>query len=109
MAELKNCPFCGSDKVDFMPDEEQPDFEEMEEETGFIYCHECGFSSDSYFKKDAYEHWNRREPGVVRCEECKYHIYDSEYNKYWCNRALGTFEIRKDDFCSYGEREGTDR
>ena len=42
---------------------------------------------------------------VVRCETCKYHIYDSEYDRHWCNRLLSTFEIRNDDFCSYGERE----
>lgn len=43
---------------------------------------------------------------VVRCEKCKYHIYDSEYDRHRCNRLLSTFKIENDDFCSYGEREG---
>ena len=38
---------------------------------------------------------------VVRCEKCKYHIYD----RHWCNRLLSTFKIENDDFCSYGERK----
>ena len=37
---------------------------------------------------------------IVRCRECK--AYDSECE--WCG-GLG-LEMKPDDFCSYGEREG---
>jgi len=58
--ELEPCPFCGSDKVAFTPDEEQL----LEATTtGFIWCHGCGFSSDSFYsEKIATEKWNRRKP-----------------------------------------------
>lgn len=60
MPELKPCPFCGSDNVTFTPDEEQP----LERTTtGFIWCHGCGFSSDSFYSaKIAADKWNRRPP-----------------------------------------------
>ena len=35
---------------------------------------------------------------IVRCKECKY------YKDEWC--YWRDVEIRADDFCSYGEREG---
>lgn len=55
---LEPCPFCGSDNVAFTPDEDQ----QLEDTTtGFIWCHGCGFSSDSFYsEKIAAEHWNRR-------------------------------------------------
>lgn len=58
MINLKPCPFCGSDMVAFLPDEEQPyDHTTL----GFIYCSGCGFSSDSYYSEaQAAEKWNRR-------------------------------------------------
>ena len=56
---LVPCPFCGSDNVAFMPDEEQ--FLENTT-TGFIWCHGCDFTSDSFYsEKVAAEKWNRRE------------------------------------------------
>lgn len=59
MVKLKKCPFCGSDNVAFTPDEEQL----LEDTTtGFIWCHGCGFSSDSFYSEEiAAEKWNRRE------------------------------------------------
>lgn len=59
MSELKKCPFCGSDNVSFTPDEEQL----LEDTTtGFIWCHGCDFSSDSFYSEEiAAEKWNRRE------------------------------------------------
>ncbi len=58
MAELKPCPFCGSDRVEFFPDEEQI----IEDTTtGFILCQDCGFSSDRFYSEaHAAEKWNRR-------------------------------------------------
>lgn len=58
MVKLERCPFCGSDLVEFTPDEEQ----QIEDTTtGFIWCHGCGFSSDSFYnEKIAAEKWNRR-------------------------------------------------
>ena len=58
MIKLKPCPFCGSDRVEFMPDEEQPC--EIAT-TGFIWCHGCDFTSDSFYSETkAAEAWNRR-------------------------------------------------
>jgi len=56
--KFKPCPFCGSDNVGFYPDEDQ----EMEDTTsGFVWCHGCDFSSDSFYDEDkAAEKWNRR-------------------------------------------------
>ena len=56
--ELKPCPFCGSNKVDYYPIEEQNYEEHLE---GFIWCKGCGFSSDVFLDKEiAKEKWNRR-------------------------------------------------
>ena len=58
MAKLKKCPFCGSDNVMFILDEEQLLENTI---TGFIWCYRCGFSSDSYYSEEiAAERWNRR-------------------------------------------------
>ena len=48
MNELKPCPFCGSSKVFFTPDEEQ---QIDSTTTGFIWCHGCDFSSDSFYSR----------------------------------------------------------
>ena len=57
--ELLPCPFCGSKRVEFTPDEEQ--YDELNTTTGFIWCHGCDFSSDSFYsRKIAVEKWNRR-------------------------------------------------
>lgn len=58
MAELKKCPFCGSDNVSYTPIEEQ-NYEDHVE--GFIWCHGCNFTSDVFLDlKFAREKWNRR-------------------------------------------------
>jgi Lar family restriction alleviation protein len=58
MFELKKCPFCGSDNVVFVPDDEQP---LNTTTTGFIWCHGCDFTSDSFFGEEiAAGKWNRR-------------------------------------------------
>lgn len=64
MSNILNCPFCGSDNVSFTPDEEQHD--EIETITGFIWCHGCNFSSDSFWSEEkAVEKWNRRDAPTV--------------------------------------------
>ena len=56
--KLRECPFCGSDKVGFCPDEEQYLESTI---TGFIWCNGCGFTSDSFYsEKVAAKKWNRR-------------------------------------------------
>ena len=39
---------------------------------------------------------------VIRCKDCKYFNSDNSYNHCWCNRTTGSFEVSKDDFCSFG-------
>ena len=68
--ELKPCPFCGSEKVDFILCAEQ-NYEDHEE--GFIYCHGCGFSSDIYLcEETAAKYWNRRVDNDTAkvCDRC---------------------------------------
>ena len=49
-----------------------------------------------------YEH-----PEVVRCKECVDFVYDEQYKCYGCAADNGLMgEIKPDDFCSHGEREG---
>lgn len=49
MIALKKCPFCGSEKVEFVPDEEQLLDTTT---TGFIWCHGCDFTSDSFYSEE---------------------------------------------------------
>ena len=103
---LKPCPFCGSDRVSFLPDDEQLLEDTI---TGFIWCRGCGFSSDSFYsEKDALENWNRRTPDTVRCGECRFY----EKSTMKCFKPVDDEHSfhdyaapiwKPDDFCSYGE------
>ena len=42
---------------------------------------------------------------IVRCKECKYWCKGDEVYGI-CNRCANTRQMRYDDFCSRGEREG---
>lgn len=54
--QLKPCPFCGSNNVGFYPDPDEP-----EDESGFIWCRGCDFSSDMFIDQErATRAWNRR-------------------------------------------------
>lgn len=85
MIDLKPCPFCRSDRVAFYPDEEQPYDDTV---TGFIWCHGCGVSTDSYYSEArAAEKWNRRagkEPilVIVRDGSTKICSLDTTYEVY---------------------------
>lgn len=48
---------------------------------------------------------------VTRCNNCVYCYYDEGYGKYWCNRTLGTFQVKQDGFCSFAiaTREGREK
>ena len=37
---------------------------------------------------------------VVRCKDCKYYQNDTVFGQGWCNGK----SVKKDDYCSYGER-----
>ena len=50
----------------------------------------------------AYAIWELPSIDIVRCKECKYSdIYKGEM---FCQ--IRTDDVKPDDFCSYGEREG---
>lgn len=58
MITLKPCPFCGSENVEFIPNEEQAI---DNTKTGFILCFGCGFSTDTFYsERHAAKAWNRR-------------------------------------------------
>lgn len=101
MEKLEPCPFCGSGNVAFTPDEEQ----QLEDTTtGFIWCHGCGFSSDSFYSKEiAAEHWNRRAatdandplmldsrltPKTVTCPKGWKGIRDTRFYCPGCKKAV---------------------
>lgn len=60
--KFRECPFCGSNEVFFITDEEQL----LEDTTtGFILCRGCGFSSDVFYsEKVAFEKWDRRVDNI---------------------------------------------
>ena len=39
---------------------------------------------------------------VVTCQNCKWDKPDILLDKHWCDRFLGSMEVRADDYCSYG-------
>lgn len=87
---LEPCPFCGSDNVAFTPDEDQ----QLEDTTtGFIWCHGCGFSSDSFYSEGiAAEHWNRRAATeaneALTCAGCTYQSdFPAHVKCHGCARA----------------------
>lgn len=44
--------------------------------------------------------------GGCYCRECRYHRYDEEFDKHYCNEPMGNYgsmAVRPDDFCSYGK------
>ena len=44
------------------------------------------------------------QPEIVRCRECK-HCRKVDESEYWCYGFCSPARlVRKDDFCSYGER-----
>lgn len=97
MVELKPCPFCGSDpKRLYIYDGKE-----------YIACMnpDCNVSpvTVAYRAKGAAaREWNKRrgEPGVVRCKDCK-HKLDGCATIICC---IHDYEIKPNDFCSYGER-----
>ena len=44
---------------------------------------------------------------VVRCKDCKYSAYGTDGWNYLCNRKMLGL-VRKNDFCSFGERKDGD-
>lgn len=58
MEKLKPCPFCGSNEVEFIEDEEQLIKNTI---TGYILCSNCYVTTDSFFNEErAIKAWNRR-------------------------------------------------
>lgn len=97
------CPLCGSDgskiKLNF------------DSAVAWAECQVCGTTysittigvpneEEFYLIND----WNTRPaPPIGRCGECKHSLSDNEYGKIWCNRMIGNFEVKSDDYCSYFE------
>lgn len=95
--KLKPCPFCGG-KAHIM-------------KMGYphwIFCEECGAKihggvvGEAEGEKASAEAWNKRQPQIVWCKDCKYkqksYVADRQW---WCNRL----EKHCDDdwFCADGE------
>lgn len=58
MSDLKPCPFCGGENVNYTPTDEQNYDDHLE---GFIWCHGCNFTSDVFLDPEiAAAKWNRR-------------------------------------------------
>ena len=70
-ARLKNCPFCGSDKVFFHDANNPVDIEGFAgPPAGFIWCHKCNFTSDTFTNEDiAAQFCNRRDETLEQCAE----------------------------------------
>jgi len=86
MAELKRCPFCGSEELDI-----------WQNDCGnrFVVCLGCGASGRDERKADkAVEVWNRRyEEGVTFCGDCR----------WWDNTGkckLHHISTKMGDYCS---------
>lgn len=43
---------------------------------------------------------------VVLCKDCRYCSQDDIFGHCWCNRNLGIYKVKADDFCSYGKKDG---
>ena len=46
---------------------------------------------------------------VIRCRDCKWSKRDTLLDKYWCKHFLSEMEVRKNDYCSYGEKKNNDK
>lgn len=45
--------------------------------------------------------------GGCYCRECRYHTYDREFERHWCDRTTGSCKVEFNGYCSYGvRREG---
>ena len=41
---------------------------------------------------------------LIVCEDCKYVFYDESFDRYWCNRTSGIFDVQNNDFCSRAKK-----
>ena len=88
MADLKPCPFCGSEELDI-----------WQNDCGnhFVVCIGCGASGrDERKVEKAVEVWNRRyEDAICFCRDC--HWYDDGEHKGECR--LHKIKVKKNGYC----------
>lgn len=41
---------------------------------------------------------------IIFCKDCIYHSDIEEDGSIWCDRLTGTFKVKHDSFCSFGEK-----
>ena len=134
MAELKNCPFCGKNKVFIGVHDDEGNYHgllgceyESDPWSGLSYAlHHDGWgecilcSSGDYHimggvlfdtAEEAANAWNRRaEPDVVHCCDCEMRqnkdmLLPSGLTERVCFCTYWQSKVYPEDFCSYGERE----
>lgn len=93
MAELKNCPFCGS----------PAELRHSSTWDYFARCTNkgCAARTRQYHENEtgAVNAWNARAIDVVFCEECRHYVSETEL----CERFLVATE--PEDFCKWGKRD----
>ena len=74
-----------------------------------IYC-----TYGAYCTLEDVQQWLDERPTVdalevIRCRDCKYHRWEQELChgriEHFCSNPKGLTVVRKDTFCSYGERK----
>ena len=99
MADLKPCPFCGSEEVHTartILDNWPPNIAIA---NIFVMCEGCGAAGRSETTEEkAVESWNRRyEDAICFCRDCRW--LDSSFCR------LNKINVRKNDYCSKAWRK----
>ena len=78
MIELKQCPFCGSKNILFIPNGTAPGVPEYKCVPGVFDCEDCGLRASWFASRPevAAKKWNRRE-----YEQDGFYLCDPEKNK----------------------------
>jgi len=104
MADLKPCPFCGSEEVHTAVAEVENWIAEVENwlanvtiANHYVMCEGCGAAGRSETTEEkAVESWNRRyEDAICFCRDC--HWYEDGEHKGECR--LHKIKVKKNGYC----------